>query len=135
MHFYLLRYLFVHLAPGMLSGSGLAENSRVPFFPPLHAPNPLRQEFDVSVTWSLSRFLRTWSLTERVTHAMLSQQGTLGERDAVKPGADPLGSDGSEESGARHTVCWWPPFKSQRGQAVEYGMKRVVTEGNVHGSL
>lgn len=61
---------------------------------------------------------------------MLSQQATLGEKDAVKPGDDPLGSDGSEESGARHTVCWWPPFKSKRGQAV--GKKRVVTEGGAH---
>lgn len=70
-----------------------------------------------------------------MTHAMLSQQATLGERDAVKPGADLLGSDGSEERGARHMVCWWPPFKSKRGQAVEYRMKRVVTEEGVHPSL
>lgn len=119
----------------MLPGSGLSENSRGPFFPPLHAPNPLRQEFDVSVTWSLSQFLRTWSVTGRVTCAMLSQQATLGERDAVKPGAHPLGSDGSEESGDRHTVCWWPPFKSKRGQAVEYGKKRVDTEGGARRSL
>lgn len=49
MHFYLLRYLLVHLAPSVLSGSGSADKPRALLFPPLRAPNPLRQEFAASV--------------------------------------------------------------------------------------
>lgn len=84
-HFYLLHYLLVHLPPSVLSGSGSSDKFRVLFFPPLHVPNPLRQEFAVSVIWPSSWFLRTWFLSEKVTHDVLSQQATQGERGAVDP--------------------------------------------------